>query len=120
MVSVDTLASVGATIALAEMLWPHETAQACKPTREYRTKLVERLLAPASVAGEILLAIGRSVAYVAAAVDGVDDLFARMLVRGGHDPRGEIDAHLDNLASRDAEVVLLEIGARDSRRLRRV
>jgi hypothetical protein len=31
---------------------------------------------------------------------------------------GEIDAHLDDLASMDAQIVLLEIGARDSWRLR--
>src|SRR5262245_52510610 len=47
------------------------------------------------------------------AFDGVDDLFARMAVPGGDYPGREIDAHLDDLAPRNAQIVLLEIGALD-------
>ena len=50
--------------------------------------------------------------------DDIDDLFARMRVTGGHHSRGELDEHLDHLTSRDAEIVPLEIGALDARRLR--
>ena len=52
------------------------------------------------------------------AFDDVGDLFAWMAVRRKRHPRGEIDAHLDHLASRDAEIVPQQIGARDSRLLR--
>ena len=52
------------------------------------------------------------------AFDGIDDLFARMAVLGGDHPGGKIDAHLDDLASGDAQIVPLEIGALDSRQLR--
>src|SRR5262245_14605776 len=37
----------------------------------------------------------------------VDDLLARMRVPGERYARGELDAHLDDLASRDAEIVPL-------------
>src|SRR5215213_8561174 len=47
--------------------------------------------------------------------DGIDDLFTWMAVPGGHHPGEEIDTYLDDLPSRDAQIVLLEIGARDSR-----
>jgi hypothetical protein len=45
-----------------------------------------------------------------------------MAVRGERHPGSEIDAHLDDLASRDAQIVPLQLGALDSRllRLRRV
>src|SRR5919202_4477732 len=47
----------------------------------------------------------------------IDDLFARMLVLDERRFRADVDAVLDDLASRDAEIVLLEIRAPDSRRL---
>jgi hypothetical protein len=37
-----------------------------------------------------------------------------MAVRRERHPGGEIDAHLDHLAARDAEIVPLQLGARDS------
>jgi hypothetical protein len=40
-----------------------------------------------------------------------------MAVLGGHYPRGKINAHLNDLASRDAQIAPLEIGALDSRLL---
>src|SRR3954466_13840771 len=48
----------------------------------------------------------------------VDDLFARMRVPAERYSRAEVDAHLDDLASGDAEILLLEIGTFDSRLLR--
>ena len=42
----------------------------------------------------------------------IDDLFARMRVPAERYSRAEVDAHLDDLASGDAEIVLLEIGTR--------
>src|SRR5829696_10552273 len=48
----------------------------------------------------------------------IDDLFARMPVPAERYARAEVDAHLDDLASGDAEIVLLEIGPLDSRLLR--
>src|SRR5262245_40741842 len=53
------------------------------------------------------------------ALDNIDDLFARMPVPGERHSRIEVNAHLDDLASGDAEIVPLEIGAFDSRLLRR-
>ena len=50
----------------------------------------------------------------------VDDLFARMLVLDGWRFRADVDAVLDELAAGDAEIVPLEIGARDSGLLRSV
>jgi hypothetical protein len=50
--------------------------------------------------------------------EDIDDLFARMRVLGKRHSRREFDTHLDDLASRDAEIVPLEIGALDSRLLR--
>ena len=41
-----------------------------------------------------------------------------MTVPRGHHSGRRSDEHLDDLASGDAEIVPLEIGARDSRRLR--
>src|SRR5438105_4363391 len=52
------------------------------------------------------------------AFDFVDDLFARMAVPWDHHPGRKTREHLDRLASWDAQIVPLEIGARDSRRLR--
>src|SRR5207253_6275607 len=52
------------------------------------------------------------------AFEDIDYLFARMTVLAERHPGGEIDAHLDDLASGDAEIVPLEIGALDSRLLR--
>src|SRR5437867_10038767 len=52
------------------------------------------------------------------AFDDIDDLFARMTVLTERHPGGEIDAHLDVLASGDAQIVPLEIGALNSRLLR--
>lgn len=37
---------------------------------------------------------------------------------GGHHSRGELDEHLDHLASGDAQIVPLEIGTIESRLLR--
>ena len=55
------------------------------------------------------------------AFDDVDDLFARMAVRGKCNPWGEINAHLNDLAPRGAEIVLLEISTLNSLlRLRRM
>src|SRR3954454_19925082 len=48
----------------------------------------------------------------------IDDLFARMRVPAERGSRAEVDAHLDDLAPGDAEIVLLEIGTLDSRLLR--
>src|SRR5262245_39782357 len=53
------------------------------------------------------------------AFDDIDDLFARMPVLGKRHSRVEVDAHLDDLAAGDAEIVPLEVGAFDSRLLRR-
>src|SRR5262249_29449612 len=53
------------------------------------------------------------------AFDDINDLFARMPVPAERHSRGEIYAHLDDLASRGAEIVSLEIGALDARLLRR-
>src|SRR5215212_866623 len=47
----------------------------------------------------------------------IDDLFARMLVLEGWRFRADVHAVLDDFASGNAEIVLLEIGALDSRRL---
>jgi hypothetical protein len=52
------------------------------------------------------------------AFDDIDELFARMAVLGGGRPRRKIDAHLDDLASRDAQIVLHEVGALEPRELR--
>jgi hypothetical protein len=41
-----------------------------------------------------------------------------MRVPAERDSRAEVDAHLDDLAPGDAEIVLLEIGTLDSRLLR--
>ena len=55
------------------------------------------------------------------AFDDLDDLFARMAVRGKCNPWGEINAHLNDLAPRGAEIVLLEISTLNSLlRLRRM
>src|SRR5262249_53191209 len=43
--------------------------------------------------------------------EDVDDLFARMRVPDERRLRGEVDAVLDDLSSRDAQRVSLEIGA---------
>jgi hypothetical protein len=48
--------------------------------------------------------------------EDVDDLFARMLVPDGRRVGGDVDAVLDDLASRSAEIVL-EIGASEARDL---
>ena len=53
--------------------------------------------------------------YSSDAFEDIDDLLARMRVLGGQPAGREIDAHLDDLASGDAEIVPLEIGALDSR-----
>lgn len=52
------------------------------------------------------------------AFEHIDDLFARVRVLAERHSRVELDAHLDDLASGDAEIVPLELGAPDSRRLR--
>src|SRR5918993_3338426 len=49
--------------------------------------------------------------------EDIDDLFARMLVLEGRRLRADVHAVLDDLASGNAEIVLLEIGALDPRRL---
>src|SRR3981081_654340 len=117
MVSVDTLASVARRLHWPKCFGP---TKRLKPASQRENKSNETCRETARTSkrrrGNSFGDRQKRRIRRAAAVDGVDDLFARMLVRGGHDPRGEIDAHLDNLASRDAEVVLLEIGARDSRR----
>jgi hypothetical protein len=41
-----------------------------------------------------------------------------MAVIGRQYPGGDIDAYLDDLASRDTQIMLLQIGALDSRLLR--
>jgi hypothetical protein len=53
------------------------------------------------------------------ALENIDDLFARMPVLGERRSRFDLHAHLEDLASRDAEIMPLEIGALDSRLLRR-
>jgi hypothetical protein len=45
------------------------------------------------------------------AFDDIDDFFTRMRVPWGDQARGELDEHLVHLASGDAEIVPLEIGA---------
>src|ERR1700738_5046243 len=52
------------------------------------------------------------------AFEDIDDLFARMPVLPELSSRVEPHARLDDLASGDAEIVPLEIGALDSRVLR--
>ena len=47
----------------------------------------------------------------------IDDLLTRMAVIGCQHPGGDIDAHLDDLASWDTQIMLLQIGALDSRLL---
>src|SRR5262245_25650282 len=47
------------------------------------------------------------------AVEDVDDFLARVLVTWGGRTRLEVDAGLDCLAARDAEVVALQVGAAD-------
>src|SRR5262249_42519367 len=47
------------------------------------------------------------------AFEHVDDLLARMGVPGEGGARGEVDAHLEDLASADAEIVALQVGAPD-------
>jgi hypothetical protein len=49
--------------------------------------------------------------------EDIDDLLARMLVLDGRRFRANVHAVLDDLASGYAEILLLEIGALDSRRL---
>jgi hypothetical protein len=49
--------------------------------------------------------------------EDIDDLLARMLVLEGRRIRANVHAVLDDFASGNAEIVLLEIGALDSRRL---
>src|SRR5918999_947001 len=49
------------------------------------------------------------------AFDHIHDLFARVAVPGEHHAGGDVDARLDELASGDAQIVPLEIGALDSR-----
>ena len=49
--------------------------------------------------------------------EDIDDLFARMLVFEGWRFRANVHAVVDDFASGNAEIVLLEIGALDSRRL---
>jgi hypothetical protein len=49
--------------------------------------------------------------------EDVDDLFARMLVPDEWRLRANVDAVLDDLASGDAQIVPLEVGAPDPRRL---
>ncbi len=51
------------------------------------------------------------------AFDHIDDLFARMRVPRRHHARRDLDERLDELASGDAEIVPLKIGALDSDRL---
>jgi hypothetical protein len=46
----------------------------------------------------------------------VDDLFTRVLVPKERRGRADVDAVLDDLASRNAEVALLDIGAPESLR----
>jgi hypothetical protein len=48
------------------------------------------------------------------AFEDIDDLFARMRVPGRRRSRLELDDHLDDLASGDAQVVPLEIDASGS------
>src|SRR5215213_8517863 len=52
------------------------------------------------------------------AFEDIDDLFARMRVLAERRSRVEVDAHLDDLASGNAEIVPLKLGALDSRLLR--
>src|SRR5712691_10831137 len=52
------------------------------------------------------------------AFEDIDDLFARMPVLVERHARVELYARLDDLASGEAEIVPLEIGALDSRLLR--
>jgi hypothetical protein len=47
----------------------------------------------------------------------VDDLLAGVGVLDQRCGRAEVDARLDDLASEDAEILLLEVGAPESRRL---
>src|SRR5918993_3848925 len=49
--------------------------------------------------------------------EDIDDLFARMEVLEGWRFRANVHAVVDDFASENAEIVLLEIGALDSRRL---
>src|SRR5262249_39589390 len=51
------------------------------------------------------------------AFDDVDDFFPGVLMLGECRSGGDINANLDDLASRHAEIVLLQIGALDSRLL---
>src|SRR5215207_4470654 len=51
------------------------------------------------------------------AFQDIDDLFARMEVLEGWRFRADVHAVLDDFASGNAEIVVLEIGALDSRRL---
>jgi hypothetical protein len=50
--------------------------------------------------------------------EDIDDFLARVRVLAERYARTEVDANLDDLSPRDAEIVLLEIGTRDSRLLR--
>src|SRR5262249_3418921 len=52
------------------------------------------------------------------AFEDIDDLFSRMRMPGERNSRRELNAHLDNLASGDTEIVPLEIATLDSRLLR--
>jgi hypothetical protein len=49
------------------------------------------------------------------ALDDIDDLFARMRMLGEGDARLDVDAHLDDFASGNAEILPLQIGALDLR-----
>src|SRR5882672_3537480 len=53
------------------------------------------------------------------ALEDINDLFARMGVLAERYSRSKVDAHLDGLASGDAEIVPLQGGALDSRLLSR-
>ena len=52
------------------------------------------------------------------ALDDIDDLFARVPVPAERCARGEIDTHLDDFPTGRTQIVPLEIGSLDSRRLR--
>jgi hypothetical protein len=58
-----------------------------------------------------------SIWYSSDPSEDVDDLFARMGVLDQRRFGADVDARLDHLTSGDAEILLLEIGAPESRRL---
>jgi len=102
------------------------TAAQCRSARTLLSWSLNKLASAASVPADVIDSFEMerqrpdavTIGALQRAFEDIDDLFARMAVLGERRSGGEVDAHLDDLASGDAEIVPLQVGPLDSRLLR--